>query len=97
MSTLQCLSAAARAVADVPGAIVAAKQTNAQTNARELITIFVNFVFIVVVSFCLSFFLVLALLDFSLLRTHFWPFTDVLRKIFASLTREVGLAALNNC
>src|SRR5437588_3205257 len=55
MSTLQCLSAAARAVADVPGAIVAAKHTNAQAIARELIIVFVNFVFIVVVSFCLSF------------------------------------------
>jgi hypothetical protein len=57
MSTLQCLSAAARAVADVPGAIVAAKHTNAQAKARELIMIFVNFVFIVIVSFCLGFLL----------------------------------------
>ena len=55
MPTLQCLSASARAVADVPGAIVAAKHTNAQAKARELIIIFVNFVFIVIVSFCLSF------------------------------------------
>jgi len=39
----------------VPGAIVAAKHTNAQAKARELIIVFVNFVFIVVVSFCLSF------------------------------------------
>ena len=64
MSTLQCLSAAARAVADVPGAIVAAKHTNAQAIARELIIVFVNFVFIVVVSFCLSSFIVLAFLGF---------------------------------
>jgi hypothetical protein len=56
MPTLQSrASAAARAVADVPGAIVAAKHTNAQANAKELIMIFVNFVFIVIVSFCLSF------------------------------------------
>ena len=55
MPASQCASAAARAVADVPGAIVAAKQTNAQAKARELIIIFVNFVFIVVVSFCLVF------------------------------------------
>jgi len=57
MPTLQTRppSAAARAVADVPGAIVAAKQTNAQAKAKELIVIFVNFVFIVLVSFCLSF------------------------------------------
>ena len=47
-------SAAGRAVADVPGTIVAAKQTKAQATARELIIIFVNVVFIVVVSFCLS-------------------------------------------
>ena len=52
MPTLQtCASAAAPAVADVPGAIVTAKHTNAQAKARELIMIFVNFVFIVVVSF----------------------------------------------
>src|SRR5436190_2589515 len=56
MSTLQGLSAAARAVADVPGAIVAAKHTKAQAKARELIIIFVKFVFIVVVSFYLRFF-----------------------------------------
>jgi hypothetical protein len=34
---------------------MAAKHTNAQATARELIIVFVNFVFIVVVSFCLSF------------------------------------------
>jgi hypothetical protein len=55
MPTLQCLSASARAVADVPGAIVAAKHTNAQAKARELIIIFVNFVFIVFASFLFSF------------------------------------------
>jgi uncharacterized MAPEG superfamily protein len=54
MPGLQRLSASARAVADVPGAIVAARQTNAQAKTRELIIVFVNFVFIVVVSFCLS-------------------------------------------
>jgi hypothetical protein len=57
MPTLQSRpSVAAPAVADVPGAIAAAKHTNAQATASELITIFVNVVFIVVVSFCLSFF-----------------------------------------
>src|SRR6476619_2727878 len=55
MRASQCASAAARAVVDVPGTIVAAKQTNAQARARELIIVLVNFVFIVVVSFCLSF------------------------------------------
>jgi hypothetical protein len=52
MPTLQTRpSAAARAVADVPGAIVTAKHTNAQAKARELITIFVNFVFIIIFPF----------------------------------------------
>jgi hypothetical protein len=49
MPTLQTRASAARAVADVLGAIVAAKHTNAQAKARELIIIFVNFVFIVIV------------------------------------------------
>jgi len=39
------------AVADVPTAIAAAKHTDAQPKAKELIIIFVNFVFIVVISF----------------------------------------------
>ena len=52
-------------MADVPGAISAIRQTNAQVKARELIMIFVNFVFIVIVSFCLVF-VVLAFFDFSL-------------------------------
>jgi len=30
----------------------------------------------------------LAFFDFSLLSYHFWPFTEVLRKIFGSLTWE---------
>jgi hypothetical protein len=34
-------------------------------------------------------FLVLALFDSSLLSSHFWPFTDVLRKFFGSLTRKL--------
>src|SRR5437588_6021111 len=69
MCTLQtCPSAAARAVAGVPGAITATRHTNAQANARELIMIFVNFVFIVVVSCCLGF-VVLAFFDSSLLRS----------------------------
>ena len=55
--TLQtCPSAAARAVADVPSAIAATRQTNAQVKARELIMIFVNFVFILVLSFRLVLF-----------------------------------------
>jgi hypothetical protein len=50
-------SASDRAVANVPCAIAAAKHSDAQANATELMIIFVNFVFIVLVSFCLSFFL----------------------------------------
>jgi hypothetical protein len=71
MPTLQTRppSAAARAVADVPGAITAIRQTNAQAKARELIIIFVNFVFIVDVSFCLSF-VVLAFFGSSSLSCH---------------------------
>jgi len=90
MPTLQTRppSAAARAVADVPGAIVTAKHTNAQAKARELIMIFVNFVFIVVVSFCLVL-LVLALLGSSFLSCHFWPFTKVLGRIWRFVTRKV--------
>jgi hypothetical protein len=50
MPTLQtCALAAARAVAGVLGAIAAAKHSATQAKARELIIIFVNFVFIVIV------------------------------------------------
>jgi hypothetical protein len=71
----------------VPTAIAAAKHTAAQATARQLIIIFVNLVFIVIVSFRLSF-VVMAFFD-SHHGSHFWPFTEVLRKIFGSLTREV--------
>jgi hypothetical protein len=37
----------------------------------------------------------LAFFDSSLLSCHFRLFTEVLRKILRSLTREVGFAALN--
>ncbi len=50
-----CPSGAACAVEDVPSAIAASRHTNAQAKDRKPIIIFVNFVFIVVVSFCLSF------------------------------------------
>ena len=56
--------AVARAVLDVPSAIAATRQPNAQVKARELIIVLVNFVFIVIVSFCLSSFIVLAFLGF---------------------------------
>ena len=35
------------------------------------------------------FFLVLAFFDFPSLRTHFWPFTDVVRKIQREVTRKM--------
>jgi hypothetical protein len=54
-------SAAAPAVPDVPTAITATMQTNAQVKARELIIVLVNFVFILF-WFFLVFFLVLLLL-----------------------------------
>jgi hypothetical protein len=72
----------------VPTAIAVIRQPNAQVKARELIIVLVSFGFIIIVSFCLSF-LVLAFFGFSLLSCHFWPFIEVLRKIFGSLTREV--------
>src|SRR6266567_980848 len=43
----------------------------------------------------LVFFLVLAVGDFSLLRTQFRPFTGVLGRIWWFVTRKVGFATLN--
>jgi hypothetical protein len=89
MPTLQPRASSADcAVLDVPSAIAATRQPNAQVKARELIIVLVNFGFIVIISFYLIF-LVLAFFDFSLLNCHFRPFTGVLRKIFGSLKREV--------
>jgi hypothetical protein len=34
--------------------------------------------------------LVLAFFDLSSLRTHFWPFTEVVRKIRAEVTRKLA-------
>jgi hypothetical protein len=56
--TLQVSGAsAARAVPDVPRAIAATRLTNAQAKHKQLVVFLSSFVFIVVVSFCLSFFL----------------------------------------
>ncbi len=33
-------------------------------------------------------FVVLAFFDFSLLRTHFWPFTELLQRIQRDITRK---------
>jgi hypothetical protein len=54
----------------------------------------VNAIFFVFIS--LSLFLVLAFIEPSSLRTHFRPFTDVLRKILRSLTHKICLAALKS-
>ncbi len=39
-------------------------------------------------AFILFPFVVLAFFDFSLLRTHFWPFTEVVSKIRREVTRK---------
>jgi len=80
-------SPSARAVVDVPGAITATRQTNAQAKASELIMIFVNFIFIVVLSFLLSV-VVLAFFCLLIVRSHLWPFTDVLGRIGRFVTRK---------
>src|SRR5215469_12485832 len=50
MLTLQtCPSAAARAVADVPDAIVAIRLANADATRKPLVTFLINFVFIIFV------------------------------------------------
>ena len=96
LPTLQSRASAAAgcAVADVPGAIVAAKHTNAQATARELIIVFVNFVFIIIVSFCLSF-LVLTFFD-SHHGSHFWPFTGVQNGNQCEVMLKVGFATLRH-
>jgi len=88
MRASQCASVAARAVVDVPGNIVAAKHTNAQATASELIIVFVNFVFIIIVSFCLSF-LVIAFFD-SHHGSHFWPFTELQNGNQREVTTEMA-------
>jgi hypothetical protein len=46
-------------------------------------------------AFILSPFVVLAFFDFSFLRTHFWPFTEVVRKIRREVTRKDAEMRLN--
>jgi hypothetical protein len=89
--TLQTwLSAAARAVAEVPSVIAAAKHTDAQAKAKELIIIFVNFVFIVVVSFRLSS-VVVAFFDLLVVSCHFWPFISSSLQIGPKKFQEILL------
>jgi H+/gluconate symporter-like permease len=52
-----CGPSAARAVSDVPSAIAATRLTNAHAKSEQLAMLLTSFVFIVVVSFSLSFFL----------------------------------------
>jgi hypothetical protein len=84
MPTLQtCVSAAARTVPDVPGAITATRQTNAQVKARELIIILVNFVFIGVISFhCFG------LPWLPTAGGHIWPFTPSFGKFCPALQKR---------
>src|SRR5207248_7628922 len=88
-------SAAARAVADVPDAIVTAKHTNAQTKARELIMIFLNFVFIVVFSFCLSV-VVLAFFDLLFREESFLAVHSSTWQDLAVRYAERSFATLNH-
>src|SRR5262249_14924109 len=94
ISTLQPrASAAARAVADVPGtnAIAAARHTDAQAKARELIIVLVNFVFILIVSFCFKFFVVLAFFwPFSLREVNYGRSLEYLAGFGCSLRRKFG-------
>ena len=64
MRTLQCALVTACTVADVPGAIPATRQPNAHIKASELIIVFVNFVFIVMISSLCLRFVCLAVFDF---------------------------------
>jgi hypothetical protein len=63
--------------------------SNAQATTKGAIILLTNFVFISVIFP----FVVLAFLDFSSLRTQFWPFTQVLRKNWPRVTRKVGQTA----
>jgi hypothetical protein len=58
-----------------------------QGNYKQYCCYFVILIFHVV-NF-LSLFLFLAFLDLSSLRTHFWPFTEVVRRIRREVTREI--------
>ena len=58
-----CGPSAARAVSDVPSAIAATRLTNAHAKSEQLAMLLTSFVFIVLVSFYLSF-IVLAFLGF---------------------------------
>jgi hypothetical protein len=65
--------------------------SDAQAPSKGAIMLLTNFVFISIYFP----FVVLAFLDSSLLRSHFWPFTEVVRKIRREVTRKVGFAGLN--
>jgi len=56
MCTLQArASASARAVGDVPTAIAAIRLANAHANRKQLVMLLINFVFISIISFLISF------------------------------------------
>jgi hypothetical protein len=78
---------------DVLNVATAMRLTNAQAKSEQLVIRLTNFVFTVLVSFCLSF-LVLAFFGFSLLSCHFWPFADVQNGNQREVTGKAGFAIL---
>src|SRR5438094_732277 len=71
-----CGPSSARAAPEVPKAIAATRLTNAHANSEQLVIILISFVFIIIASFCLSF-SCFGLLWLLIVRSHFWPFSDV--------------------
>src|SRR5438270_13970329 len=64
--------------------------TNAQATTKGAIMLLTNFIFISVISFrCLAF------RALSSLRTHFGPFTEVLRKIRSGVTRKLRAGVIS--
>ncbi|PYK17658.1 MAG: hypothetical protein DME55_09335 [Verrucomicrobia bacterium] len=70
--------------------------SNTQAKSKEVTVLLTNFIFISLISFYLIF-LVLAFFDSSSLRTHFRPFTRVLRRIWPFVTQKMlrDVKALN--
>src|SRR6266480_5173411 len=80
----------ARATPGVLNAIAATKLTNAQAKSKELVKLLTNFIFISLISFyCFG------LPWLPTVGGHFWPFTEVVRKIRREVTRKVRFAGLN--
>src|SRR6266550_2767508 len=71
-----------------PVAVAATRVTNAQAPSNGAIILLSNFVFISVI-----FFHCFGLPWLPTVGGHFWPFTQVLRKIWPGVTRKVGKTA----